>query len=48
MIGEEKQIIPFIRTDNAGVRANLKKIDPSIGDETVARFARMRQLKDSF
>ena len=47
-IGEEKQINPFMRTDSAELRANLKKIDPSIGDDTVAIFARTRELKDKF
>ena len=30
------------------LRASLKKIDPSIGDDTVAIFAKTRELKDRF
>jgi hydroxyacylglutathione hydrolase len=47
-IGEEKQINPFLRTDNAELRASLKKIDPAIGDDRVAIFAKARELKDRF
>ena len=47
-IGEEKQINPFLRTDSAELRASLKKIDPSIGDDRVAIFAKARELKDRF
>jgi len=47
-IGEEKQINPFLRTDNAELRASLKKIDPAIGDDRVAIFAKARELKDGF
>jgi hydroxyacylglutathione hydrolase len=47
-IGEEKQINPFLRTDSVELRANLKKIDPSTGNDTVAIFAKTRELKDKF
>jgi len=47
-IGEEKQINPFLRTASAELRASLKKIDPSIGDDPVAIFAKTRALKDNF
>jgi len=47
-IGEEKQINPFLRTDNAELRASLKKIDPAMGDDRVAIFAKARELKDRF
>lgn len=47
-IGEEKLINPFLRTDSAELRASLKKIDPSIGDDAVAIFAKARELKDRF
>jgi hypothetical protein len=30
------------------LRASLRKIDPSVGDEPVAIFARTRELKDRF
>jgi hydroxyacylglutathione hydrolase len=47
-IGEEKQINPFLRTDNDELRANLKKIDPSLANDRVAIFAKARELKDRF
>jgi len=47
-IGEEKRINPFLRTDSAELQASLKKIDPSIGDDAVAVFAKARELKDRF
>jgi hydroxyacylglutathione hydrolase len=47
-IGEEKQINPFLRTDNDELRANLKKIDPSLANDRVAIFAKTRELKDRF
>ena len=47
-IGEEKLINPFLRTNSPELRASLKKIDPSIGDDPVALFARARALKDKF
>jgi len=47
-IGDEKRFNPFLRTDSAELRANLRKIDPSVGDEPVAIFAKTRELKDRF
>jgi hydroxyacylglutathione hydrolase len=47
-IGEEKLINPFLRTDSPELRASLKKIDPAIGDDRVAIFAKARELKDRF
>jgi hydroxyacylglutathione hydrolase len=47
-IGEEKSFNPFLRIDSAELRASLKKLDPSIGDERVAIFAKARELKDRF
>jgi len=47
-IGEEKRINPFLRTDSAELRASLKKIDPSVGNDPVAIFAKARELKDRF
>jgi hydroxyacylglutathione hydrolase len=47
-IGEEKLINPFLRTDSPDLRANLKKIAPTIGDDTIAIFAKTRELKDHF
>ena len=47
-IGDEKKTNPFLRTDSAELRANLKKRDPNVGDDPIAIFARTRQLKDQF
>jgi hydroxyacylglutathione hydrolase len=47
-IGDEKQFNPFLRTDSAELRANLKKLDPSISDDPVDIFAKTRALKDKF
>ena len=47
-IGDEKKINPFLRTDSAELRASLKKVDPAIGDDKVAIFAKARELKDRF
>ena len=47
-IGDEKRFNPFLRTDSAELRASLRKIDPTVGDEPVAIFAKTRELKDRF
>jgi len=47
-IGEEKSFNPFLRTDSPELRASLKKIDPAIADNSVALFAKARELKDRF
>jgi hydroxyacylglutathione hydrolase len=47
-IGDEKRFNPFLRVDSPELRANLKRRDPSLGDDPVAIFARARELKDSF
>ncbi|HTY55275.1 MAG TPA: hydroxyacylglutathione hydrolase [Candidatus Binataceae bacterium] len=47
-IGEEQQTNPFLRTDSAEIRASLKRIDPKIADDSVAVFAKIRELKDDF
>ncbi len=47
-IGDEKQFNPFLRTDSAELRANLKKLDPSTSDDPVDIFAKTRALKDKF
>ncbi len=47
-IGDEIKTNPFLRTDSAELRANLRKRDPNIGDDPIAIFARTRQLKDQF
>ncbi len=47
-ISDEKLFNPFLRTDSAELRASLKKIDPRLGDDPVAIFAKARELKDRF
>ena len=47
-IGEEKQTNPFLRTDSPELRANLKQRDPSVADDPIAIFAKVRELKDHF
>ncbi|HXW84488.1 MAG TPA: hydroxyacylglutathione hydrolase [Candidatus Binataceae bacterium] len=47
-IGDEKQINPFLRTDSAELVASLRKVDPSLGNDRVAIFAKARELKDRF
>lgn len=47
-IGDEKRFNPFLRTGSAELRASLRKIDPSVGDEPLAIFAKTRELKDRF
>jgi hydroxyacylglutathione hydrolase len=47
-IGDEKQFNPFLRTGSPELRASLQKIDPALPDETVAVFAKARELKDKF
>jgi hydroxyacylglutathione hydrolase len=47
-IGDEKQINPFLRTTSPELIASLKKLDPSLGADPVAIFARTRELKDRF
>src|SRR5215467_3547948 len=47
-IGDEKQTNPFLRSDSAELRANLKKRDSSLGDDPIAIFAKARELKDHF
>lgn len=47
-IGEEKSFNPFLRIDSPELRASLKKLDPGLGDDRVAIFAKARELKDRF
>jgi hydroxyacylglutathione hydrolase len=47
-IGDEKKTNPFLRIDSPELRATLKQRDPSLGDDPVAIFARVRELKDRF
>lgn len=47
-IGEEKQTNPFLRTESGELRASLKQIDPSLSDDPIALFAKVRALKDAY
>ena len=47
-IAEEKSFNPFLRTDSPELRASLHKLDPALGDDRVALFAKARELKDRF
>jgi hydroxyacylglutathione hydrolase len=47
-IGDEKQTNPFLRTDSPELRANLKQRDPSVHDDPIAIFTKLRELKDRF
>lgn len=47
-IADEKRTNPFLRVDSSELIANLKKIEPRLGDDAVAIFAKARELKDSF
>jgi hydroxyacylglutathione hydrolase len=47
-IGEEEQTNPFLRTNSAEILASLKRVDPKVGDDAVAVFAKIRELKDAF
>src|SRR5579863_6723448 len=47
-IADEKRTNPFLRTDSPELRASLIGIDPSIGDDPIAIFAKARELKDRY
>jgi hydroxyacylglutathione hydrolase len=47
-IADEKKTNPFLRTESSELRANLKKRYPSVGDDPIAIFAKVRELKDHF
>ncbi len=47
-IGDEKQFNPFLRIDSPELRTNLKKLVPTLSDDAVAVFAKVRELKDRF
>ncbi|MGH7906721.1 MAG: hydroxyacylglutathione hydrolase [Candidatus Binataceae bacterium] len=47
-IGDEKRFNPFLRVDSPELRANLKKQNSSVGDDSVAIFAAARAMKDRF
>ena len=47
-IGDEKQTNPFLRAGSPELRANLKQRDPSVDDDPIAIFAKVRELKDRF
>jgi hydroxyacylglutathione hydrolase len=47
-IEDEKLTNPFLRTDSAELRTNVKRIDPQIGTDAISIFAKTRELKDRF
>ena len=47
-IGDEKKTNPFLRTDSAELKANIKRHDASVRDDPIAIFAKARELKDHF
>jgi hydroxyacylglutathione hydrolase len=47
-IGEEKTTNPFCRYTSGELRATVRRIDPSVDDDDVAIFAKVRELKDAF
>jgi hydroxyacylglutathione hydrolase len=47
-IAEELATNPFLRADSAEIRGTVRKRYPDTGDDPVAVFARVRQLKDEF
>jgi hydroxyacylglutathione hydrolase len=47
-IEDEKQTNPFLRTDSAELRTNVKRLDPQIGSDPISIFAKTRALKDRF
>jgi len=47
-VAEELATNPFLRSDEAQLRQSVRKRFPDCPDDTVAIFARTRELKDSF
>jgi hydroxyacylglutathione hydrolase len=47
-IADEKLTNPFMRTDSVELQANVKRVDPQIGNDAVSIFAKARELKDRF
>ncbi|GBD27917.1 Hydroxyacylglutathione hydrolase GloB [bacterium HR30] len=47
-IAEEKATNPFLRWHSAELQANLRRIDPNLGNDPVEIFAKVRALKDTF
>jgi len=47
-IADEKRTNPFLRTESPELRAAIRKIAPTAGDDPVAIFAKARELKDRF
>lgn len=47
-IGEEKRTNPFLRSDSPELRRTLQRRFPELGTDSVAVFAKTRELKDSF
>ncbi len=47
-IAEEKATNPFLRCWSEELRATVRRLDPTVGDDIVAVFAKVRALKDVF
>jgi hydroxyacylglutathione hydrolase len=47
-IGDEKLTNPFLRWDSPELRASIRKLAPSVGDDPIAIFAKARELKDRY
>ncbi|MGH7949447.1 MAG: hydroxyacylglutathione hydrolase [Candidatus Binataceae bacterium] len=47
-IADEKRTNPFLRADSPELRASISRIEPAVGDDPVAIFAKARELKDRF
>ncbi len=47
-IAEEKKTNPFLRFESPELRATIRRRFPDLGDDSVAIFAKTRELKDQF
>ncbi|MGH7863496.1 MAG: hydroxyacylglutathione hydrolase [Candidatus Binataceae bacterium] len=47
-IADEKRTNPFLRAGSGELRASIRKIAPTVGDDPIAIFAKARELKDRF
>jgi hydroxyacylglutathione hydrolase len=47
-IADEKRTNPFLRASSPELQASIRSLAPSVGDDSVAIFAKARELKDRF
>jgi hydroxyacylglutathione hydrolase len=47
-IGEEKRTNPFLRSESSELRSTLRRRFPDLSSDSVAVFAKTRELKDQF